>query len=104
MHVVNGCCVTHEARGQEPPGRARRRSRRGAGHVYVTGCAARLGADALGDLGAACTVVRETAEEAGRRIARGLGATACVGPRAALDRTRAFVKVQDGCSFSCASA
>ena len=76
--------------------------RRGAGHVYVTGCATRLGADALGVADARVTVVRETAEEAAERIARELGATACVGPEPRLDRTRAFVKVQDGCTFGCA--
>ena len=48
------------------------------------------------------TVVRETAEEAAERIARELGATACVGPAPRLERTRAFVKVQDGCTFGCA--
>jgi threonylcarbamoyladenosine tRNA methylthiotransferase MtaB len=46
--------------------------------------------------------VCESAEETAERIARELGATACVGPEPRLDRTRAFVKVQDGCTFGCA--
>jgi threonylcarbamoyladenosine tRNA methylthiotransferase MtaB len=101
VHVVNTCCVTHEAVAKSRKA-VRSALRRGAGHVYVTGCATRLGADALGAADARVTVVRETAEEAAERIARELGATACVGPEPRLDRTRAFVKVQDGCTFGCA--
>ena len=101
VHVVNTCCVTHEAVAKS--GKAVRSAlRRGAGHVYVTGCATRLGTDAFAGAGDRVTVVRETAEEAAERIARELGATACVGPAPRLDRTRAFVKVQDGCTFGCA--
>ena len=101
VHVVNTCCVTREAVAKSRKA-VRAALRRGAGHVYVTGCATRLGADALGVPDARVTVVRETAEEAAERIARELGATACVGPEPRLDRTRAFVKVQDGCTFGCA--
>ena len=96
--------LLRHARGgrQEPQGRARR-APPGAGQVYVTGCATRLGADgARGPRTHGVTVVRETAEEAAERIARELGATACVGPEPRLERTRAFVKVQDGCTFGCA--
>jgi threonylcarbamoyladenosine tRNA methylthiotransferase MtaB len=35
-------------------------------------------------------------------VARDVGAIGCVDADARLDRVRAFVKVQDGCSFSCA--
>jgi threonylcarbamoyladenosine tRNA methylthiotransferase MtaB len=35
-------------------------------------------------------------------VARDVGAVGCVNADAKLDRVRAFVKVQDGCSFSCA--
>ena len=101
VHVVNTCCVTHEAVAKSRKA-VRSALRRGAGHVYVTGCATRLGADAFGAADGRVTVVRETAEEAAERIARELGATACVGPAPRLDRTRAFVKVQDGCTFGCA--
>jgi threonylcarbamoyladenosine tRNA methylthiotransferase MtaB len=101
VHVVNTCCVTHEAVAKSRKA-VRSALRRGAGHVYATGCAARLGADALGGPDTRVTVVCESAEEAAERIARELGATACVGPEPRLDRTRAFVKVQDGCTFGCA--
>jgi threonylcarbamoyladenosine tRNA methylthiotransferase MtaB len=69
--------------------------------VYVTGCATRLGAETFAGTGGRVTVVRENAEEAAERIARELGATSCVGPAPRLERTRAFVKVQDGCTFGC---
>ena len=100
MHVVNTCCVTNEAVAKSRKA-VRAALRRGAQQVYVTGCATRLGADAFAGTGARVTVVRENAEEAAERIARELGATACVGPAPRLERTRAFVKVQDGCTFGC---
>ena len=37
-----------------------------------------------------------------RRVAGDVGAIGCVQADARLDRVRAFVKIQDGCSFSCA--
>ena len=101
VHVVNTCCVTNEAVAKSRKA-VRSALRRGAEHVYVTGCATRLADDAFAGAGARVTVVRETAEEAAERIARELGATACVGPAPRLERTRAFVKVQDGCTFGCA--
>jgi threonylcarbamoyladenosine tRNA methylthiotransferase MtaB len=101
VHVVNTCCVTAEAVAKSRKA-VRAALRRGAAQVYVTGCATRLGTQALGDADGRVTVVRENAEEAAERIARELGATACVGPAPRLERTRAFVKVQDGCTFGCA--
>jgi threonylcarbamoyladenosine tRNA methylthiotransferase MtaB len=101
VHVVNTCCVTNEAVAKSRKA-VRAALRRGAEHVYVTGCATRLAPEAFAGAGARVTVVRETAEEAAERIARELGATACVGPAPRLERTRAFVKVQDGCTFGCA--
>jgi threonylcarbamoyladenosine tRNA methylthiotransferase MtaB len=100
VHVVNTCCVTNEAVAKSRKA-VRAALRKGAGHVYVTGCATRLGPATFG-ADARVTVVRETSEEAAERIARELGATACVGPAPRLERTRAFVKVQDGCTFGCA--
>ena len=99
VHVVNACCVTHEAVCKSRK-TARRALRRGAGTVYVTGCGARL-EGAFDGLGERVVVVREPAEAVPARLAGELGATACVGPPPGLDRVRAFLKVQDGCSFSC---
>jgi threonylcarbamoyladenosine tRNA methylthiotransferase MtaB len=100
FHVVNTCCVTNEALAKSRKA-VRAALRRGAERVYVTGCAARLGPDAFAGTGGRVTVVPEYAEDAAERIAHELGATACVGPAPRLERTRAFVKVQDGCTFGC---
>ena len=43
VHVVNTCCVTNEAVAKSRKA-VRAALRRGAEHVYVTGCATRLGA------------------------------------------------------------
>jgi threonylcarbamoyladenosine tRNA methylthiotransferase MtaB len=100
IHVVNTCCVTNEAVAKSRKA-VRAALRRGAQQVYVTGCATRLGTDAFATADGRVTVVRENAEDAAERIARELGATGCVGPAPRLERTRAFVKVQDGCTFGC---
>src|SRR5205823_12080612 len=48
------------------------------------------------------TVVARRPEETAAFVAGDVGAIGCVGvPGATLDRVRAFVKIQDGCSFSC---
>ena len=48
------------------------------------------------------TVVAGQIEQAVETVAGDVGAIACVQADARLDRVRAFVKIQDGCSFSCA--
>jgi threonylcarbamoyladenosine tRNA methylthiotransferase MtaB len=99
IQVVNTCCVTHEAvsKSRQAAGRAARSART----VYVTGCASNL--DGAFD-GAAGNVVvtRRTGDEAATFVAADVGAIGCVDARHGLDRVRAFVKIQDGCSFSCA--
>jgi threonylcarbamoyladenosine tRNA methylthiotransferase MtaB len=69
--------------------------------VYVTGCAANLAGDALASLPANVSVIRATAEQTPELVARDVGPIGCVQAESRLDRVRAFVKVQDGCSFSC---
>src|ERR687897_256848 len=98
--VVNGCCVTNEAvaKSRQAAARAARTHRR----VYVTGCAANLAGDALATLPANVAVIRATPEQTPGLVARDVGPIGCVQADARLDRVRAFVKVQDGCSFSCA--
>src|SRR5262245_49881187 len=98
--VINTCCVTHEA--VRKSRQAVRRAARGARRVYVTGCAANLAGDDLANLPENVTVVRLPGERAPEFVARDVGAIGCVRAKAGLDRLRAFVKVQDGCSFSCA--
>jgi threonylcarbamoyladenosine tRNA methylthiotransferase MtaB len=97
--VVNTCCVTHGAvrKSRRAAARAARTHRR----VYVTGCGANLGHGALSGLPENVLVVAEGSEETPAAVAGDVGAIACVQADARLDRVRAFVKIQDGCSFSC---
>ena len=97
--VVNTCCVTHEAvrKSRHAASRAARTHRR----VYVTGCGANLDADGFAGLPENVVVVSRRSEETPAAVARDVGAIGCVQADARLDRVRAFVKVQDGCSFSC---
>jgi len=97
--VVNTCCVTNEAvaKSRKVAARAARTHRR----VYVTGCGANLAADAFAGLPENVTVVARRSEETPAFVAGDVGAIGCVQADARLDRVRAFVKVQDGCSFSC---
>src|SRR5947208_4231034 len=97
--VVNTCCVTHEAvrKSRQAAARAARTHER----VYVTGCAANLAGDAFKGLPANVTVVARRSEETPEFVAGDVGAIGCVQRDARLDRVRAFVKIQDGCSFSC---
>jgi len=97
--VVNTCCVTHEAvsKSRQALSRAARSHRR----VYATGCATRL-SGALDGLPANVRVVRRTGDEAADAVGADVGALGCIQSTPRLERTRAFVKIQDGCSFSCA--
>jgi threonylcarbamoyladenosine tRNA methylthiotransferase MtaB len=97
--VVNTCCVTHEAvrKSRQAAARAARTHTR----VYVTGCAANLAADAFAGLPENVVVVARRSEETPGAVAGDVGALGCVQADARLERVRAFVKIQDGCSFSC---
>jgi threonylcarbamoyladenosine tRNA methylthiotransferase MtaB len=96
--IVNTCCVTHEAvsKSRQAVSRAARTHRR----VYVTGCGANL-EGAFAGAAANVHVVARTSDETPAFVAGDVGAIGCVQADARLDRVRAFVKVQDGCSFSC---
>ncbi|HSB39733.1 MAG TPA: radical SAM protein, partial [Gaiellaceae bacterium] len=98
--VVNTCCVTHEAvrKSRHAASGAARTHRR----VYVTGCGASLAADGFAGLPENVVVVARRSEDTPAAVARDVGAIGCVRADARLERVRAFVKVQDGCSFSCA--
>jgi threonylcarbamoyladenosine tRNA methylthiotransferase MtaB len=97
--IVNTCCVTNEAVAKSRKEAAR--AARTHGRVYVTGCGANLAADAFRGLPENVVVVARRSEETPAFVARDVGAIGCVQADARLDRVRAFVKVQDGCSFSC---
>ena len=96
--VISTCCVTSEAVAKSR--KAAARAARTHGRVYLTGCAANLG-DAFRGLPAHVTVVDRRSEETAEFVAADVGAIGCVQADARVDRVRAFVKIQDGCSFSC---
>jgi threonylcarbamoyladenosine tRNA methylthiotransferase MtaB len=97
--VVNTCCVTNEALAKSRKEAAR--AARTHARVYVTGCGANLAGDAFGGLPGNVVVVARRSEETPAVVAGDVGAIGCVNADSHLDRVRAFVKVQDGCSFSC---
>ncbi len=97
--VVNTCCVTHEAVSKSR--QAVSRAARTHSLVYVTGCAANLDG-AFERAAPNVRVIARPSEETPEVIAGDVGAIGCVQADARLERTRAFVKIQDGCSFSCA--
>jgi threonylcarbamoyladenosine tRNA methylthiotransferase MtaB len=97
--VVNTCCVTNEAlaKSRQAASRAARTHRQ----VYVTGCGARLSETAFAGLPENVTVVRGQIESVVEQVAGDVGAIGCIRADARLERVRAFVKIQDGCSFGC---
>jgi threonylcarbamoyladenosine tRNA methylthiotransferase MtaB len=97
--VVNTCCVTHEAVSKSR--QAVSRAVHAHGRVYVTGCGARL-EGAFSRVAPDVRVIARPGEDAPEAVAGDVGAIGCVRADARLERHRAFVKIQDGCSFSCA--
>ena len=97
--VISGCCVTNEALAKSR--KAAARAARTHARVYLTGCAANLPPASLEGLPAGVTVVAKRSEETAAFVAGDVGAIGCVQADSRLDRVRAFVKIQDGCSFSC---
>jgi threonylcarbamoyladenosine tRNA methylthiotransferase MtaB len=97
--VISTCCVTHEAVAKSR--KAAARAARTHEKVYVTGCGANLHTDAFASLPDNVRVVARRSEETAAYVAGDVGAIACVQADARIDRVRAFVKIQDGCSFSC---
>jgi threonylcarbamoyladenosine tRNA methylthiotransferase MtaB len=99
VRVVNTCCVTAEAVAKSR--KAVRRAARTAEQVYVTGCAAAL-EGAFAGIGERVTVISARSEQVADRVSTGVGALGCVGgEQLPFARTRAYVKIQDGCSFGC---
>ena len=96
--VLSTCCVTGEAVAKSR--KAARRHARSAGRVYLIGCAANH-AGAFDGLPDNVTVVPLRSERTAAFVARDVGAVGCVDAAFGSDRVRAFVKIQDGCSFAC---
>jgi threonylcarbamoyladenosine tRNA methylthiotransferase MtaB len=129
LHVVNTCCITSEAEAKSR--QAVRRSLRSARRVIASGCAVNLDPQAFAGLDPRVRALAGTAEHVAAEVAAlapgGAGAcadlehdllsrerararsalaepTAGFGPAggAVAERTRGFVKVQDGCDCHCA--
>ena len=98
MRVVNTCCVTAEAVAKSR--KAVRRAAASAERVFVTGCAANLDG-AFDGLARECDRGGGPMRSHRRHRRRGGRRTGLHRRRAAFARTRAYVRVQDGCSFSC---
>jgi threonylcarbamoyladenosine tRNA methylthiotransferase MtaB len=95
--LVNSCCVTREALGKsrQATAKAARTHRR----VYVSGCGANL-EDAFAGLPENVTVLSGQSANAPQRLASLVGRAGeavSIPPK----RVRAFVQIQDGCSFAC---
>lgn len=105
VHVVNGCCVTHEAVRKTRQGIRRALARSDDGVVVLTGCVANLAPETFADLGPRVHVMRGPSEGVPAAVADLLAGLGCRGGRpreATAVRLRAFLRVQDGCSFRCA--
>lgn len=96
--VISACCVTQEA--VHKSRKAARRAARTGSRVYVTGCGANL-PGAFSGLPESVRVVALPSERTAAFVAGDVGAVGCVQAAGGIDRVRAFVKIQDGCSFSC---
>src|SRR2546425_4241355 len=97
--VISTCCVTNEAVAKSR--KAAARAARTHAKVYVTGCGANLEGNAFAGLPEHVVVVKRRSEDTPAAVAGDVGAIACVQGSQRLERVRAFVKIQDGCSFSC---
>jgi threonylcarbamoyladenosine tRNA methylthiotransferase MtaB len=109
LHVINTCCITSEAEAKSR--QAVRRSLNTADRVLVAGCAVNLHGAQFREIDDRVSAFVGTAEEVAAAMAAGLGA--CAGldhdllvrhaPQTRTsDRTRGFIKVQDGCDCHCA--
>jgi len=97
--VISTCCVTNEAVAKSR--KAAARAARDHARVYLTGCAASLRGEPFSGLPENVVVVAKRPEDTAAFVAGDVGAIGCVHADARLERVRAFVKIQDGCSFSC---
>jgi threonylcarbamoyladenosine tRNA methylthiotransferase MtaB len=96
--IVNTCCVTAEAlsKSRQAVAKAARAHER----VYVTGCAANLDG-AFSRSSGNVTVLPRRSGEASELVAGALGRVRRVERAPAARLVRAFVTIQDGCSFGC---
>ncbi len=113
LHVINTCCITSEAEAKSR--QAVRRSLKQADRVLVAGCAVNLNAGRFQEIDERVSAFVGTAEDVAGTMAAGLGGCADLehdvlarrpsrtsAGRQTSDRTRGFLKVQDGCDCHCA--
>lgn len=102
--IVGTCCVTAEGEKQSRK-EVRRASRQVGpdGNVFVTGCAARLRPDEFAGLAENVVVLSGEPDEVAHSIMERMGeAPSAVRQEVgAGDRTRFFLKIQDGCANNC---
>jgi threonylcarbamoyladenosine tRNA methylthiotransferase MtaB len=116
LHVINTCCITSEAEAKSR--QAVRRSLKTADRVLVGGCAVNLNGAQFREIDERVGAFVGTAEEVAGAMAADLGgcadlehdvlvrrapgfASPAVAPTQS-DRTRGFIKIQDGCACHCA--
>ncbi|HET6869140.1 MAG TPA: tRNA (N(6)-L-threonylcarbamoyladenosine(37)-C(2))-methylthiotransferase MtaB [Solirubrobacteraceae bacterium] len=109
LHVINTCCITGEAEAKSR--QAVRRSLNTADRVLVAGCAVNLNGTQFREIDERVSAFVGTAEDVADAMAAGLGACADLDhdvlarrlPQTRTsNRTRGFIKVQDGCDCHCA--
>jgi threonylcarbamoyladenosine tRNA methylthiotransferase MtaB len=108
LQVVNTCCITREAEAKSR--QSVRRSLRSAHQVYVSGCAANLDAAQFAEIDPRVQPLVGTADDVAGMVGDAVGACADTehdilarsSGRLSSERTRGFVKVQDGCDCHCA--
>ena len=120
--LVNTCTVTAEADAKSRQAVRRARREHPDAELIVTGCSVQVAPDALAAADPRARLVDNTAKDAllaeleaivglpngaagplagALPTISGVELASAVDDRAAVERTRAFVKVQDGCSFFC---
>jgi threonylcarbamoyladenosine tRNA methylthiotransferase MtaB len=107
LHVINTCCITSEAEAKSR--QAVRRSLKAADRVLVGGCAVNLNGTQFREIDGRVSAFVGMAEEVAGAMAADVGGCAdlehdVLARRAPPqpDRTRGFIKVQDGCDCHCA--
>ncbi len=107
LHVINTCCITSEAEAKSR--QAVRRSLKAADRVLVGGCAVNLNGAQFREIDERVGAFVGTAEEVAGAMAADLGGCADLEHDVLVrrsppqpDRTRGFIKVQDGCDCHCA--
>ena len=108
LHLINTCAITREAEAKSR--QSVRRSLNAARQVVVSGCATNLNAAQFAEIDPRVRPLVGTAEDVAARLATELGGCADVEhdilarapAQLTSERTRGFVKVQDGCDCHCA--